>query len=401
MRILIFVFLILAGVVFGLVGFVRMEDKYPKGEYRQASCKLGDRTSQQNDQANRAHSLMLESIKKDHGVGIVAAVVIDGQLVWADAAGYGELQSRTPLSDGALMRIGSVSKPITAALAAKLHELGEIDIDAPIQQYLPEFPDRGTKITIRNLAAHLSGIRQYDFANFEESNSRIRFETLSEAAAIYIEDPLVSDPGEAVNYTSLGYNLIGAAVERATGKSFDAALQEYISIPMKLESFMVDDSDKNIPCRARFHTVYFGKFPMTTIWRDHSDAYPSAGILSTATDLAFFASEVFAGDFFATETVSLFTNEVYLNNGEGSNRSFGWEIFYDDNGSVSYFGHGGLTNGAVAELRYYPEEKLAFALITNYNVWLTDKAPQYQELYHRQFPELFGVSGFTTPLDVE
>lgn len=392
MRILVFLFLFVGAAILLLAGVIRMEDKYPGGETRHASCKAGEPHTPQTEQAQRARALMLETVENDRGAGIAAAVMINGQLVWSDAVGHVDRRTGAVLTDSALMRTGSVSKPITAALAAKLHEQGVLDIDAPIQRYLPEFPDKGAVITIRMLAAHLSGLRQFDFTNFDEANNRVRYETLSKAAATFIADPLISVPGEEFNYTSLGYNLIGAAIERATGKSFDAALQENISEPMGLKSFVTDDPEKFVPCRARFHTVYFGKLPLTTIWRDHSDAYPSAGILSTAPDLAAFANEVFAGDHFAPEITALFTEEITYNNGEKTDRSFGWEIFYDDNGDVSYYGHGGLTNGAVAELRYYPKQKLAFALITNYNLWLTERPPQYQALYGKHLPTLFGVS---------
>ena len=391
MRILIAIFLFLGAVIFSLAAVIRMEDKYPANETRHASCPGALPAAPQTERDRRARRLLEETLAADRGAGIVAAVMIDGELVWSDAVGHADRRTGAIQTEHALMRTGSVSKPITAALAAKLHEAGRLDIDAPIQTYVPEFPDKGAPITIRFLAAHLAGIRQYDFANFDEANSRLQYDNLSDAIEIFAQDPLMAPPGDEYRYTSLGYNLIGAAIERATGQSFGDALSAELAEPLNLKSFVVDNPETHVPCRARFHTVYFGKAPLTTIWRNHSDAYPSAGILASARDLARFADEVFAGDFFAPDTAALFRDQIARNDGALTNRTFGWEVFFDDDGDVLYYGHGGLTNGAVAELRYYPEQKLSMAIVSNYNLFLTDRYPQFSTLYDKDLPALFGA----------
>jgi serine beta-lactamase-like protein LACTB, mitochondrial len=64
------------------------------------------------------------------------------------------------------IRIGSISKPLTAVALMQLVEQGKIDLDAPVQKYVPSFPDKGAKITPRLLAGHLAGIRHYQDDEF-------------------------------------------------------------------------------------------------------------------------------------------------------------------------------------------------------------------------------------------
>ncbi|MGH8245210.1 MAG: serine hydrolase domain-containing protein, partial [Gammaproteobacteria bacterium] len=93
--------------------------------------------------------------------GLSAAVAMDGTIVWSEGFGYADVEHRAPVWPASRFRIGSVSKSLTAAAVAKLVEQGKLDLDAPIQRYVPSFPDHKQKITTRQLAGHLAGIRHY------------------------------------------------------------------------------------------------------------------------------------------------------------------------------------------------------------------------------------------------
>ena len=93
--------------------------------------------------------------------GFNVAVAVDGKIIYSEAFGYADLEQRVPAWQITKFRIGSVSKPLTSAALMKLVEQGKIDLDAPIQKYVPTFPDKGALITSRMLAGHLGGIRHY------------------------------------------------------------------------------------------------------------------------------------------------------------------------------------------------------------------------------------------------
>ena len=81
--------------------------------------------------------------------GLSVAVAIDGQIVWSEGFGFADLEQQVPVTTVTKFRIGSVSKVLAIAALAELYEQGRLDIDAPVQKYVPSFPDKGYVITTR------------------------------------------------------------------------------------------------------------------------------------------------------------------------------------------------------------------------------------------------------------
>jgi len=316
------------------------------------------------DEASR---LMREALAADHGPGMMAAAVSGECLLWSDAAGHADLEQSIPLTPTTRMRIGSVSKTLTAALAARLIQAGRMDPDADIRRYVPSFPEKTGSMTARQLAAHASGLRHYDFSNYAEANNVRYYEDLGDALAVFANDPLLAEPGAAFEYSSFGYNLLGVAAAAAAGSTYGEALAVQVTGPLDLEDTLIDHPLTLIERRTRFYTVVAGGGVINTIWRDSSDYYPSGGLLSTAADLARFARAVFHGDFLDDERRRLVETPARTSDGEVLAYGFGWQVQTVD--GERRFGHGGETNGAYARVSYYPERDLAVAGITNYNFW--------------------------------
>ena len=115
--------------------------------------------------AARAHALMCARLLQNMP-GVQVAVAVNRQVVWSEAFGYADLAHHTPVTAETQFRIGSVSKPITATAVALLYEQGRLDLDAPVQRYVPSFPLKAYPITTRELAGHLAGIRHYQDDEF-------------------------------------------------------------------------------------------------------------------------------------------------------------------------------------------------------------------------------------------
>src|SRR5438128_3393960 len=100
--------------------------------------------------------------------GFQVAVGVNGRLVWSESFGYADLEHEAPVTAETQFRIGSVSKPLTADAVVQLVEAHRLDLDAPVQRYVPTFPDKGggAPITTRLLAGHLAGIRHYQGDEF-------------------------------------------------------------------------------------------------------------------------------------------------------------------------------------------------------------------------------------------
>src|SRR5450631_432662 len=116
------------------------------------------------------------------------AVSRGGRLVWSAAIGCADLELDAPMSKTTRMRIGSVSKPLTAAALGLLVQQGRLDLDAPVQRYVPDFPQKDWPVTTRQLAGHLAGIRHYEPGEFE---SRTPYDSVRAGLAVFEKDPLL------------------------------------------------------------------------------------------------------------------------------------------------------------------------------------------------------------------
>ncbi len=353
-----------------------------------------------------AEKLLMNTLAADHGSGVMAAVVIDGKLLWDGVAGSANLEERIALRHDHRLRVGSIAKPITAAMALKLVDQGRLELDVPIQTYVPDFPRKQKPITVRQLATHTSGIRQYDFSKFEEANNVRYLPNLEAGIKAWRDDPLVAEPGTKYHYSSLGYNLLGLVIEKAASASYPDALQTLIAKPLGLSGTGVNDSLKIIPNRGCFYTVTAKNpvFPwmkdaelINTIFRDDSDCYPSGGVISSARDLAKFIHAIFATDFLSPESRALLTKPARLNDGSaavsgaggnGTLQTFGFYELLNTEGEVFGYGHNGLTNGGYGLVRYYPGRRMAVAAAANYN-HMGDK--KFFSFLGDDLPALFGA----------
>jgi serine beta-lactamase-like protein LACTB len=335
-----------------------------------------------------ADALLERVIERDQAAGVMAAVMREGELIWSGAAGFADLEAGVDLTPHSRMRIGSVSKPFSAMIALRLAARGELDINADIRDLVPELtaPEFGT-ISARDIAGHISGIRHYDFSDIMDANNFFYYPSLTDALARTASDPLISQPGEAFHYSSLAYNVLGVAAERASDLAFGELLAYEIAEPLGLVNTMIDHPLDIVENRTRFYTLFPDGVTRNTIWRDSSDFYPSGGILSTAEDIAHFALAVFEGGLIAPEMMPFVLNEIRTGDGAGSGYTFGWQIIRDETGAVLHYEHGGETNGGYAFVRYTPSTRTAFAMISNTNRAMGE--PYFFEAARQNLPSIF------------
>src|SRR5580658_9915283 len=187
--------------------------------------------------------------------GLSVAVGQDGKIIWSEGFGFADLEAKKPVTPQTMFRIGSVSKPLTAAGLMLLVEQGKLDLDADIHRYVPEFPDKGHPITTRQLAGHLAGIRHYQGQEFylTRHHSHVR-----EGLHIFENDPLLSVPGEKYFYSSYGFNLISMVMEASAGRDFLSYMQDAVWTPLAMTNTMPDDATRAIPQRTRFYKARDG-----------------------------------------------------------------------------------------------------------------------------------------------
>src|SRR6266487_211703 len=182
--------------------------------------------------------------------GVQVAVAVNGRLVWSEGFGYADAERKKPVTRETQFRIGSVSKPLTATAVALLYEQRKLDLDAPVQRYVPSFPDKGYPITTRQLAGHLAGIRHYKGQEFFLNR---RFATVLDGLTIFQDDSLLFPPGTRFSYSSYGWNLVAAVVEGASGDDFLHYMSAHVFRPLGLIHTAPDRADSLIPGRTQFY----------------------------------------------------------------------------------------------------------------------------------------------------
>jgi CubicO group peptidase (beta-lactamase class C family) len=299
--------------------------------------------------------------------GFAVTVGVGNSVIWRHAAGLADIATRSPAATTTQFRIGSVSKLLTATLLMRLAQTGQIDLDAPIARYV-DVPSPLSGATLRQLAGHLGGLRHY---RGNEFLTNTHYDSLSAALSVFVNDSLLARPGTRYLYSSYGYNLIGVAIERATGLSFTRAMRRHVLEPLSLHETMEDDKRTAHPNRAALYMVS-GERLSPAPDDDLSGRWPSGGYLSTTDDLALFGRTVLAPGLLDDASIRTMLTPQRTAAGVSTGVAIGWRIGRDST-LGEYYHHGGTSNGGSAFLFVLPSHQLVIAMATNALAQLTER----------------------------
>lgn len=292
--------------------------------------------------------------------GLSIAVVKSRALVWSNGYGMADLENFVPAKPITVYRLASVSKPITAVAVMQLVERGRIELDAPIRRYVAEFPDKPWLVTVRQLLCHQGGVRNW---TEEEFVSTRHYASLSDAISFFKDDPLVHEPGTHVTYSSLGYTLLGRAVERASGQGFMEYLRVNLLDPAGMEWTRADDVLAIIPNRARGYRLTGGGALLNSPLSDTSNRIPGGGLVGTAEDVGRLAAAVMSGSLLGAETLKLMMAPQPVRDGRATGFGLGF-LVSRRSGEREVYHTGGQAR--VSTLLYMrPDRGLAVVLLTN------------------------------------
>jgi len=243
----------------------------------------------------------------------------------------------------------------------QLVEQGRIDLDAPVRKYVPSFPQKQWPLTIRDLLRHQGGIRHY--RDDSEMNSTRHYAELGDALAVFRDDPLIFEPGTRYLYTTFGYNLLGAAVEGASGTKFTEYIRKNIFEPAGMRTIRPDDTFEIIPNRARGYRKVLDGGIRNCALVDTSNKIPGGGLCSSAEDLVELARHLWAGTLLKKETLALMLTRQTTRDGKPTPYGLGWQI--GDAPGRPWVGHGGAQAGTRTLLWMTPSGDFTVALMAN------------------------------------
>ena len=184
--------------------------------------------------------IVTEFQSRQRNVGLASAVLSAGRLVFSEATGLADREAGAPATTSTAFGIASVTKAFTGVALLKLYQEGRIDLDAEIQRYVAEFPRHPqAAVTLRQLAAHLGGIRHWGPERNPTLYAR-HFDDVMEILPLFRDNAFAVAPATRYSYSSYGYNLLAMAIQRAAGTPFQQYVEQTVLRPLKLASVAFD-----------------------------------------------------------------------------------------------------------------------------------------------------------------
>jgi len=296
--------------------------------------------------------------------------MLGGETVVAENLGYADLEHRVPVTNETRFGVASITKAFTGLSLLKLHEAGRIDLDAPIQRYVPAFPVKpGGAITPRLLAWHLAGIRHWG----PERNASLyarHFDDVNDVITLFKDDTLIAPPGTKASYSSYGYNLIGAAIQSASGGKYQDYVNREIISRLGLKNTGFDDVRRVLPNRARRYS-YFDPWTFAVdsnaVYRvpdwDYSHNIAGGNMYSTAADLARLGRAIEQPGLLTKESLDLLYRRPSVG-GVQASMSFGF-FPTDSTAPHRLLSIGGSNAGLQSGLSVYPNDDLVIVVLAN------------------------------------
>lgn len=305
-----------------------------------------------------------------HNVGLAAYVLHRGTAVLDHSVGYADLEDSSPVRPSSRFGLASITKAFTGVTLLKVVDEGLIDLDQPIQRYVPAFPVKSTRaITVRMLAAHLGGIRHWGNERGPLLYAR-HFDDVDSILPLFANDTLLVPPATRYSYSSYGYNLLASAIQHAAGARFQEIVRTRILTPLALSSTDFDDVRMVMPHRVRRYTYYdLGNFaPLSTPQRvpdwDYSHNIAGGNMVGTASELARFARVVTRPGFLSATSYHTLTTMPVID-GVRSPMSAGWFVRARSDSLPLRLSITGSNAGLQAAVFSYPDQDLVVVLLSN------------------------------------
>jgi len=308
--------------------------------------------------------LIEQGMSSDDVTGLSIALVDDQQVVWAQGFGYDDKAAAIKATPDTLYHLGSIAKVFTATAAMQLAEQGKLDIDRPLQDYLPEFSIKSRfgdtrGITPRNVMTHHSGLPGYWVRGMSE-----RHPAPFEQQVTAVRDEYVATPPNTVfAYSNLGVSLLGAAIGEVSGDCYAGYMNRYLLQPLGMTR---SEFAARIPGKAYKDGKEVEAIPLRDL--------PSSSLISSANEMTHFMRMLFAdGNYEGRQIIRPETlREMFRVQNANVPLDFdfklglGWMLSGVDVPRAGVVAsHGGTTLNYHTMLAILPEHKLGVVVLSN------------------------------------
>ncbi|AST91258.1 penicillin-binding protein [Sutcliffiella cohnii] len=306
------------------------------------------------DKSEKLRAFLDEAVDQYNIPGASLAIIENGEIIFEN--NWGALSDGSTITGDTPFLIGSISKPITALATMMLVEEGRIDLEEPIETYLPSFTYKSeSPISVRHLLNQTSGISAAD--GFEITDRASADWTISEAINQLSGVELVSEPGEVYKYNSANYTLLGGIIEAVTNETFSKYIQDHIFSPLQMDDAAADYERAVQKGLVPGYASWWGNPVKSDSLYDHAGA-PYGYMSASTNDLVNFLQFMMdGGDLLSEESLALLTTHP----GEVGKYGLGWHFSKTEHFPF----HGGSTPHFRGELFFLPEQGIGAVLLTN------------------------------------
>lgn len=310
----------------------------------------------------RVDSVFAEYDKTD-SPGCALGVIRSDELIYARGYGMANLDLGAAITPASVFRIGSTSKQFTAAAVVLAAQNGELSLDDDIREHLPEMPDYGRTISIRDLLHHTSGVRDYLGLMYLAGLRGDDWFTDDEVVAIVARQKATNfEPGSEYLYSNSGYFLISQIIKRATGLTLRDYAQEHVFRPLGMtHTHFHDDHNEIVANRASGYAPAPGgavRISMTTL-----DMVGDGGVFTTVEDLLLWDRNFYVPRVGGDEFLRTMLRRGVLTGGDTLDYALG--LRHGTYRGLPTVRHGGAWVGFRAEMIRFPEQRLSVICLCN------------------------------------
>jgi D-alanyl-D-alanine carboxypeptidase len=306
-------------------------------------------------------SVVMEAVQARRVVGVSVAIAVGDEIVHARGYGYANVETGTPATPETVYRIGSITKPFTAIALMRQVEAGRVSLESPITRYLDGYPETGSRVTVRHLLNHTSGIPTY--TGMARYRDRRRLDIgHDDVLAMFSDAPLNFEPGSRYAYNNSGYYLLGVLLEHVTGETYAAHLQRTIFEPLRLAGTSYCLPQPVIRNRAAGYAIA-GGVVRNAEFNSMTMPFAAGALCSTAAELVRWHRALLRGELVRPETLAAMTRPGRLNDGSAIGYGYGYQLGRGPLGPR--IGHGGSIEGFNSMLAHYPEPDVTIVVLTN------------------------------------
>jgi len=306
---------------------------------------------------------LFQKMDSTHSPGCALSVVKDGAIVYERGYGMADLDHDVPITPGTVFHVASMSKQFTAASIVMLAQQGKLSLDDPVRKYIPELPDFGTPITIRQLIHHTSGLRdQWDLLDL--AGWRYSLDLITDDDVLYLvsrQKDLNFLPGSKHMYCNTGYTLLAQVVKRVSGQSFRAFTTSQIFQPLGMKNTHFRDNHAEIVKNMAYG--YERDKDTFRISITNFDTVGATSLLTTVEDLPLWDANFYSPRVGGPAMIKQLQERGKLNDGEQLDYAFGLVIgTYRGLATVD---HAGADAGYRSDMIRFPEQHFTVACLCN------------------------------------